>query len=268
MKRAWTAALLAVLMILSFAGCAPKEDTPNESAAVGSATETPAATITVTPAPAAPAPNPLEQLNGIEAAAVRQIDVYDDSQAAPVTVYSSLDDITAVMEWFAQLNVGDALTVTETGAPGDWNYYEITLFDGRTFKIRFGSSTISADSGQFLYTNPKTPELTKTLWLDVAENSYTADDTVNFSVVNETGGEAVLLFVPVLERATENGWEQLECAESFCGVPDPITSKLTDHEFELSQWFPDAGPGVYRLSLEAYDEDDNPFMISDIFEIS
>ncbi len=267
MKRAWTAALLAAIMILSLTSCAPEADTPNESAAVDSASDTAAATITVTPAPTVPAPNPMEQLNGITAAAVRQVDVYDDSRPAPVMVYSSLDDITAVMKWFTHLSVGEALAATETDAPGDWRYYEFTLFDGRAFKIYFGGDTISADSGQFRYTGPKTPELAKTLWLDVAEDSYAADETVNFSVVNETGGEAVLLFVPVLERATETGWEPLECAESFCGVPDPITDKLTDHEFELSQWFPDAGPGVYRLSLEAYDEDDNPFLISDIFEI-
>ena len=262
MKRAWTTALLAAIIILCITGCAPKADLPKESAVVDFPSETPAATAASTPAP-----NPLEQLNGIESSVVRQIDVYDDSRSAPVTVYSSLDNITAVMKWFSQLQVGEALTATETGAPGDWCNYEFTLFDGRTFKIHFGSNTISADGGQFRYTGPETPELTKLLWLDVDGSSFPADtEVINYSLHNDTGGEAVLLFEPLLERATENGWEPLERTEEFCGVADPVTAAVIEYELPM-EWFPDAGPGVYRFSLEAYDENDNPFMISDIFEI-
>ena len=262
MKRAWTAAVLAAMMILCITGCTPKADVPKESAVTDVEAEMPAATVAATPAP-----NPLDQLTGIDAADVRHIDVYDDSQAAPVTVYSSLDDIAAVTEWFSQLNVGEALAVPETGAPGDWRYYEFTLFDGRTFKIHFGGDTISAGGGQFRYTGPETPELAKTLWLDVDGSSFSADTkAIKYSLHNDTGGETVLLFEPLLECATASGWEPLTRTEEFCGVADPVTATVIEYELPL-EWFPDAGPGVYRLSFEAYDENDNPFMISDIFEI-
>ncbi len=264
MKRKWTAALLAAMMILSLAGCAPKADVPKESAATDVAEKTPAATVAATPAP-----NPLDQLNGIDAADVRQIDMYTDSASPdkPVAVYSSPEDITAVMEWFSQLQVDQALAVPETGAPGDWRYYELALFDGRAFKIHFGGDTISADGAQFRYTGPEAPELTKELWLDVDDSSFSADtEIINYSLHNDTGGEAVLLFEPLLERATASGWEPLTRTEEFCGVTDPMTATIIEHELPM-EWFPDAGPGVYRLSLEAYDEDDNPFIISDIFEI-
>ena len=262
MKRAYTVALLAAIMILSLAGCSPKADVPKVSAGVDSATEAPAEMTAATPGP-----NPLEQLNGIEASVVRQIDVYDDSRSAPVTVYSSLDDIAAVMEWFTHLQVGEELTATETGSPSDWCNYEFTLFDGRTFKIHFGSNTISGKSGQFRYTGSKTPELTRTLWLDVDGSSFPVDTgVINYSLHNNMGDEAVLLFEPLLEHATASGWEPLTRTEQFCGVPDPVTATVIEYELPL-EWFPDARPGVYRLSLEAYDKDDNPFMISDIFEI-
>ena len=98
-------------------------------------------------------------------------------------------------------------------------------------------------------------------------SSFSADTgVINYSLHNNTGDEAVLLFEPLLERATENGWKPLTRTEEFCGVPDPITAAVIDYELPLD-WFPDAGPGVYRLSLEAYDKDDNPFMISAVFEI-
>ena len=77
----------------------------------------------------------------------------------------------------------------------------------------------------------------------------------------------MILFVPILERATDTGWARLDCPEGFCGVPDPMADEVIWHELPLSEWFPNAVPGVYRLSLEAYDEDDNPFMIADVFEI-
>jgi hypothetical protein len=104
--------------------------------------------------------------------------------------------------------------------------------------------------------------------LDVAGDSFSADTgIINYSVNNEAGGEAVLLFIPTLERATAMGWEKLDCAEGFCGMPDPVEGRVIEHELSIAEWFPDAGTGVFRLSLTAYDENDDPYMIADVFEL-
>ena len=46
-----------------------------------------------------------------------------------------------------------------------------------------------------------------------------------------------------------------------------MSEKVVEHELPIKEWYPDAGSGVFRLSLLAYDENNDPYMISDIFEI-
>lgn len=257
MKKEWAAVFFAILLITSLLGCAHQANIPFEPDTTVSPSEK--------PVPTAMLQKPADLLEAFDVSAIQQISVSDDSGLNPVQ-YSTDADIAAVTKWISQLEAGDALSPMETGVPGSWLRYEFKSFDGRSLKINLSSNAIDVDGIQFHYTGSPTPDLKKTLWLDVDGDNFPAGtENINFSVINETETEVVLLFVPVLERATLNGWVRLECAESFCGVPDPITSKLVDHELPLPQWFPDAEPGVYRLSLEAYDENDNPYMISDIF---
>lgn len=263
MKKILTAAILAAVMIWGMAGCAPGTTEP---AATGTAAVMPAETA----ATLQPSLGPLAELAGIHAADVRQIDMYGDSQPpdTPVAVCSADEDIALLLAWLQSIRTTEALAAPTSTAPGDWSRYDVALFDGSTITVSFSGDTVSTDGTQFRYTGPEAPDLGKQLWLDVDGASFPAGtETIYYTLNNTTGTEAVILFVPVLERAADTGWEKLECTEGFCGVPDPATEPVIEHDLPLADWYPDAGPGVYRLSLEAYDEDDNPFMISDVFEI-
>jgi hypothetical protein len=260
-------------MILSIAGCAPAADgtekipTPQETAGAPSVSAD-----AVTPEPtAAPSPAPLAALSGITAQAVRQISVYGDSQptGTPEAVYCTDADVPAVLGWLQGIQATDAaLSSPATEAPGDWKTYDVELFDGTIVTVSFAGDTLSVDGAAYTYTAPAVPDITRQLQLVVGGDSFSADtEVINYSVVNSTGDEAVLLFVPTLGRASETGWEKLDCAEGFCGVPDPIEDPVVEHELPLKEWFPDAGAGIYRLSLLAYDENGDSYMIADIFEI-
>lgn len=263
MKK-WLAAVLAALMIANLAGCAP---------AAGGKEETSAAQAVSSPAAAPQPPAPLPTLTGITAEEVRQINVYGDSQPpdTPEEVYCTDEDVPAMLGWLQGIMAAPATGPTKAPGeevPGGWKTYEVVLFDGAAVTVSFWGSTLSTGGVPYTYTAPKRPDLTKPLRLFVEGESFPADtEMINYVIFNEAGGEQVLLFVPTLGRATLSGWENLDCEAGFCGVPDPFDAERADHELPIREWFPDAGPGVYRLSLLAYDDNGDPYMIADVFEL-
>jgi len=276
MNRKWIAALFAAMIILLIAGCAPHADDPEAPAETPSSltsaqTAEPSPTVTDAPQPAAkPSLGPLAGLAGLEATDVRQIDLYDDAHPTdtPAQNYSSYDDISALLGWLQSVRTTKALVAPTTEAPGDWKTYDVALFDGRRVTVAFSGDTVSTGGQQFEYTASATPDIKRQLQLVVDGDSFPADtETVNYSVVNNTDEEAVLLVAPTLGKATESGWNKLDCTAGFCSVADPMSEKVVEHELPIKEWYPDAGSGVFRLSLLAYDENNDPYMISDIFEI-
>jgi len=261
MKK-WLAAFLAALMIASLAGCAPAAGGTEETSASQAASSSPSAV----PQP----PAPLPTLTGITAEEVRQINVFGDAQPpdTPEEVYCTDEDVSAMLGWLQGFMAVPVTGPAETAAPGNWRIYEVVLFDGAAVTVSFRGSTLSTGGVPYKYTAPRKPDLAKPLRLFVEGESFPAGtETINFTIINDAGGEQVLLFVPALGRATPSGWEELDCEAGFCGVPDPVDADRLDHELPLREWFPDAGPGVYRLSLLAYDDNDDPYMIADVFEI-
>ena len=272
MKKAQMAAILAALMMLSFAGCAPaaggtdKISTPQATASAPSASP-----AVVTPEPTtALSPAPLAALSGITAQSVRQINVYGDSQPTgmPEAVYCTDVDVPAVMGWLQGIMAAPTSDAAETAAPGDWKTYDVILFDGPAVTVSFTGDTLSVDGTAYTYTAPAMPDVTRQLQLVVDGDSFPAGtEMINYNVVNNTDDEAVLMVAPTLGLATPDGWTKLDCEEGFCCAPDPVDAQLIEHELPLKEWFPDAGAGVYRLSLLGYDENGDSYMIADIFEI-
>jgi hypothetical protein len=256
MKK-WLAAILAVLMILSLTGCAPaggKEQETLEHEAT---------------AAAAPSPAPLPTLVDITADQVRQINVYGDPMPpdTPEEVYCT-DEVPAMLGWLQGFMATPVTGPVETAVPGNWRVYEVVLFDGTAVTVSFWGRTLSTGGVPYKYTAPARPDLTKPVQLFVEGDSFPAGtETIKYFIIDDTGGEQVLLFIPALSRATPSGWENLDCEAEFCGVPDPLTERMLMHDLPLKEWFPDAGPGVYRLSMQAYDDNDDPYMIADVFEI-
>jgi len=257
LMRTWTAAVLAAVLILSLMGCAPANGKEKETLEHGA----------TAPAPTAA---PLPTLVGITADQVRQINVYGDSQPpeTPEEVYCTDEDVSAMLGWLQGFMAAPVTGPVETAAPGNWRVYEVVLFDGTAVTVSFWGRTLSTGGAPYTYTAPARPDLAKPVRLFVEGDSFPAGtETINFMVIDDTGGDQALLFVPTLGRATPSGWDNLDYEAEFCGVPDPLTERMTMHELPLKEWFPDAGPGVYRLSMLAYDDNDDPYMIADVFEI-
>lgn len=263
----WIAVIIAVVMIWSLSGCAPAANGTEDTSAPQ---PTPAAP-TATPQPtAAPSPAPLAALSGITAAEVRQISVYGGSQPpdTPEEVYCTDADVPAMLDWLQGIMAAPAPGPVEEFAPGNWRTYDVELFDGTIVTVFFAGDTLSTGGVAYTYTTPDKPDLAKPLRLFVEGESFPAGtETINYSIINEAGGEQVLLFVPTLGNVTPSGWIKLDCEAGFCSVADPVDARVLEHELPLKEWFPDAGPGVYRLSMLAYDDNGDPYMIADVFEI-
>lgn len=103
--------------------------------------------------------------------------------------------------------------------------------------------------------------------LDIPEESYEVGTAeIPYIIRNESGQPADIVMAPMLERKNGEDWEAVDCTGGFCGTPDPIEES---HEgiLELTDWYPDAGAGVYRLSFSGKDGNGTKLVLSDTFEI-
>ena len=168
MKRLWVAALFAAILVVSMTACAPKADAPTEPAAVASQDKTPST---------APLPNPLDELAGIVATDVRQINVYDGSVPPdkPAAVFAAEQDIALLLDWLAQIRPGEGLETPESAEPGSGSKYELVQFDGSRHTVSFSGQTISTGGAWHRYAGPNTADMNTALSLYVDGDSFSAD---------------------------------------------------------------------------------------------
>lgn len=93
-------------------------------------------------------------------------------------------------------------------------------------------------------------------------------NVIPYTIVNNTGKNAEVLLIPILEMETDNGWEKLAPeGVGFCGTPDTVD---TQREGELPlEWYASSlTVGRYRLSFEVVESNPKIETVSAVFELN
>ena len=256
-KKLWMIAAVMICLCV-IAGCA-NNDVPEETA--GEQTET-----------SEPTPIPLTAIPGvgdIGAKDVACIWMFDDSNPPdmPARSYVQEDGIAQQLARFSDVRLTERMDGFEPHV-GGWTSYTIRRFDGQDIVFAYNDTVISIEQGYYAYEYLTEDTDTRTLWLKTEQTIYPEGiEQINYDVVNQTGDAVAVAFVPRLERAAANGWEPVECEGLFCGTPDPLEEGVVQHTVNMAEWFPTAGPGTYRLSVTAYDDNSDEVILSDVFII-
>ena len=235
------------------------------------------------PSQAIAVPSAISAVEGITADQVACIDYYDtasppdyddgsSSPQVPQVTYSQSDDIQNVLNWLSALKLTAQAQPQSSAAPGAWCRYEIKRFDGSMTSLSFVENTVTFDGGSYTYEDPSGSDPSKTIytyWLAPQNRSYPAGTKeIIVELFNQTGGEMAITFLPQLERADADGWSGIECQSEFCGSSDPVDTGVTPMTIDMKNWYSNSTAGLYRLSMDAYDEAGNPVKLSCIFELT
>jgi len=261
--------LIITVALLLLAGCANTNNTDNSPSPVPSPTAAVPAAIA-----------PVERITADQVACIDYYDTgsppdYDDdngSPEVPQVTYSRSEDIQSVLNWLSQLKLTAQAAPQSTAAPGAWCRYEIRQFDGGTASVAFVEDTVMFDDSSYIYEDPSGSDPSKTIytyWMAPQNRSYpVGTEEIIVELFNQTGDEMAVTFLPQLEQADTNGWTGIQCQSEFCGSPDPVDTAVMPMAIDMKNWYPGSTPGVYRLSLDAYDEEGNPIKLSCIFELT
>jgi uncharacterized lipoprotein NlpE involved in copper resistance len=261
--------LIIAAALLLLAGCANTNNTDN------SPSPAPSQTVAV--------PAVITPVEGITADQVACIDYYDTgsppdygdaagSPEVPQVTYSQSNDIQSVLDWLSQLKLTAQAEPQSTAAPGAWCRYEIRQFDGGTASIAFVENTVIFDDSGYTYEDPSGSDPSKTIytyWMAPQNHSYpVGTEEIIVELFNQTGGEMAVTFLPQLEQAGTDGWTSIPCQSEFCGASDPVDTAVLPMSIDMKNWYPNSTAGIYRLSMDAYDDEGNPVKLSCIFELT
>lgn len=235
------------------------------------------------PSQAAAVPSAISAVEGIAADQVAFIDYYDTasppdyddgsgSPQVPQVTYSKSEDIQSVLDWLSQLKLTAQAQPQSSAAPGAWCRYEIQSFDGSMTSLSFVENTVTYDNGSYTYEDPSGIDPSKkiyTYWMAPQNHSYpVGTEEIIVELFNQTGGEMAVTFLPQLEKAGADGWAGIECQSEFCGSSDPVDTAVLPMAIDMKNWYPGSTAGIYRLSMDAYDEAGNPAKLSCILELT
>lgn len=258
--------LMTAAVLLLLTGCANSNNTP-------SPTTTQTAAV----------PSAISAVEGKVADQVACIDYYDtgsppdyndanSSPEVPQVTYSQSDDIQNVLNWLSALKLTARSVPQSSAAPGAWCRYEIRQFDGSITSLSFVENTVTFDGGSYTYEDPSGNDPSKTIytyWMAPQNHSYpVGTEEIIVELFNQTGGEMSITFSPQLEQAGADGWKDVECQSEFCGFPEPVDTAVLPMTIDMKSWYPGSTPGIYRFSMDAYDEEGNPVKLSCIFELT
>lgn len=77
---------------------------------------------------------------------------------------------------------------------------------------------------------------------------------VGYTVQVPAGKRYSVVPAPRLERQTDQGWEDVQCNEGFCGTPDQLEG--ASKGFIELEWYPNRPAGTYRLSFQTWEGDE------------
>ena len=234
----------------------------------GNETQTLAAEFTVSAAATAspvvlPAVIPgVAELSAKDALCIARGDI-----AAPEAVWATDDAVSDMLSYLHALRLtaylGDKPAQEETGEP-----FTVVCFDGRRIAVDVSEGSLSFGEGYYAYEAPAAglPEQSVSL---VMEKSLwpTGIEEINFAIVNGTADTVPVVLAPMLERAAKAGWEKLRVEGGFCGTPDPIQPGRYETTVPMQFLYPEAGEGIYRLTLSAYAPDGSAYPLSTVFAI-
>ncbi len=187
--------------------------------------------------------------------------------SAPDAVWATDEAVFDMLSYLQSLRLtaymGDKPAKEETG-----DAFNVVCFDGRRIAVDVSDGSLSFGEGYYAYEAPAAglPEqsvyiiMEKSLWPVGAQE-------INFAVVNDTADTVPVVLAPMLERATNTGWEKLRVEGGFCGTPDPIHPGRFETTVPMQFLYPEAGEGVYRLTLSAYAPESTAYKLSTVFAI-
>lgn len=268
-------AICGAVLLLSLIGCfnepipAPSES-KDSNAAVYQPTAVPTHALTEIPA-----------IQGITEDQVLRIDRFDDSVPPDTSAitYTATQEIERQLSRLKSIRLAEYLEAPQCEEPGGWSRYDIHCFDGTKISISFSMDTVNFGQGYYTYTentanfgqdyytyiDSQAVKDHRKVWVAIEQEQYSeGTETIHYTLFNHTGDTVAVVFAPLLERATEEGWVPIKCEGLFCGTPDPV-DYASYQELRLTDWFPTADEGTYRLSLTVYEKDGKESDISDIF---
>lgn len=104
-------------------------------------------------------------------------------------------------------------------------------------------------------------------WLEIQQPEPGAE-RLEFSFVNDSGGDAEVLLIPTLEKLTVEGqWEAVPFCDQigFCGTPDPLPQGRRDWSEDLTYLWGGLADGDYRLSFTVADSGGSEYIASGQF---
>lgn len=209
---------------------------------------------------------------GIKVEDAALIVYYGDSQPpdTPVETYAEKEDVAALLERLSGIRLIQykGPKITEEPAPGDWWRCEVYCMDGRQIKVSSVGKQIDFGEGYYTYDNftEMPPSIKKKQELALHILYPLKPEELRCDIINRTGKKVVAADTPFLETATAKGWESVKCAYGICSAPDPFIDTGKTFTYDLYAAYPDAGKGVYRLSLKVW-ADGKEATLSDVFVI-
>lgn len=184
---------------------------------------------------------------------------------APDAVWAADDAVSDMLSYLQALRL-TAYLGDKPAQGGAGEQFAVVCFDGRRVMLDCMEGALSFGEGYYAYEAPAAglPEqsvrllMDKTLWPAGVEE-------IGFSVVNDTADTVPVVIAPMLERAANSGWEKLRVEGGFCGTPDPIEPGRYETTVPMRFLYPEAGEGIYRLTLSAYAPDGSAYMLSTVF---
>jgi len=261
MKRAFVFFCIAVFAFLA-ASCTPGDRNADTGRTPGNSvsyeTET-AKTLSSIPA-----------FEGIKAEDAALIIYYGDSQPpdTPVETYAEKEDIAAQVKRLKGIRLIQykGPKITEEPAPGDWWSCEVYCMDGRRINVSSVGKQIDFGEGYYTYENfaKSPPPYKEKKELALYVRYPLKPEELRCDIINRTGKKVVAADTPFLEVATAKGWESVKCAYGICVAPDPFIDTGKTFTYDLCAAYPDAGEGIYRLSLKVW-ADGKEAALSDVF---
>ncbi|MDD5018352.1 MAG: hypothetical protein PHO15_09665 [Eubacteriales bacterium] len=262
MKKTILMIIAAALAVCVLGGCADS-GAPDETIQTGDTAE---------PAQTESADVPLTEIPGIQGISADDVICilrFDDSDTSgqPSRVFAQEEEIAAQLERFAAVRLTDK--AGEGPKMPDGISYVIRCFDGTETEVTFyGDNGNIVDFGQGEYICENLPEETddRELWIGIDRYSYPEGTCeIGYTLYN-TGAVTQVSFVPLLEAATENGWESVYCSADFMMSFDDVEQGSVQKTVTLAGMFAPLEAGTYRLSI-VHGIIDPAVKLSDVFEI-
>ncbi len=234
----------------------------------------PASPTAAAASPTAAVLNKIDTVEDINPEQVALIDYFDDRSPEGVAsvTYSKADDIKGILGWLSQLKLTGQAEPQTTGAPGSWGRYEIKLFSGSANTISFNENVVTFEDGSYSFEDPSggnPADTVYTIWMAPQHRAYPKDTgEIIVELFNQTGGEIAITFLPKLEKADAGGWSEIACQSQFCASSDPVGIPVMPLTIDMKTWYLSSPPGIYRLSMDAFDENGNPLTLSCVFELT